>query len=72
MAAPVKVVSKTPDVLTIRQSESDEKRGRAVRKEAERIGKLTRERDEAGRACAKNPENDACARFDEINEEIGG
>jgi hypothetical protein len=64
VTAPVKVVSKTADVLTTSQSEADEKRGRAVRKEEERIGKLSRERDKAQRACAKNPESDACARVD--------
>jgi hypothetical protein len=62
VTAPVKVVSKTADVLTTSQSEADEKRGRAIRKEEERIGKLARERDKAQRACAKNPESDACAR----------
>jgi hypothetical protein len=62
VTAPVKVVSKTADVLTTSQSEADEKRGRAVRKEEERIGKLSRERDKAERKCAKNPESDACAR----------
>jgi hypothetical protein len=72
VTAPVKVISKTADVLTTSQSEADEKRGRAVRKEEERIGKLARERDKAQRACAKNPESDACARVDELNDEIGG
>jgi hypothetical protein len=33
---PVKVVSKTADVLTTSQSEADEKRGRAIRKQEER------------------------------------
>jgi hypothetical protein len=71
VTAPVKVVSKTADVLTTSQSEADEKRGRAVRKEEERTGKLARERDKAQRACGKNPESDACARVDELNDEIG-
>jgi hypothetical protein len=71
VTAPVKVVSKTADVLTTSQSEGDEKRGRAVRKEEERIGKLSRERDKAQRACAKNPESEACERADELNDEIG-
>jgi hypothetical protein len=72
VTAPVKVVSKTADVLTTSQSEADEKRGRAVRKEEERTGKLSRERDKAQRACAKNPDSDACVRVDELNDEIGG
>ncbi len=62
VTAPSKVVSKTADVLTTSQSEADEKRGRAVRKEEERTGKLARQRDKAQRACAKNPESDACGR----------
>ncbi len=45
---PVKVVSKTADVLTTSQSEADEKRGRAIRKQEEREAKERRraERDE--------------------------
>ena len=39
---PVKAVSKTADVLTTSQSEADEKRGRAVRKREECIGKEDR------------------------------
>jgi hypothetical protein len=62
VTAPVKVVSKTADVLTTSQSEADEKRGRKLRKDEERIGKLARERDKAQRACAKNPGSGACAR----------
>lgn len=72
VTAPVKVVSKTADVLTTSQFEADEKRGREVRKGEERIGKLARDRDKAQRACAKNPESDACPRADELNNEIGG
>jgi hypothetical protein len=72
VTAPVKVVSKTADVLTTSQSEADEKRGRAVRKEEERTGKLSRERDKARRECAKNPESDACGRADKLNDQIGG
>ena len=45
---PVKVASKTVDVLTTSQSEADEKRGRAIRKREECIGKEQRraEREE--------------------------
>lgn len=71
VTAPVKVVSKTADVLTTSQSEADEKRGRAVRKDEERVGKLTRERDKAQRECNKNPESEACTRADELSEQIG-
>lgn len=70
VTAPVKVVSKTADVLTTSQSEADEKRGRAIRKEEERIGKLARERYKAQRECAKNPESEACDRLERLNDEI--
>jgi hypothetical protein len=39
---PVKAASKTVDVLTTSQSEADEKRGRAMRKREECIGKEDR------------------------------
>jgi hypothetical protein len=39
---PVKAASKTVDVLTTSQSEADEKRGRALRKREECIGKEDR------------------------------
>ena len=48
---PVKAASKTVDVMTTSQSEADEKRGRAIRKQEEREGKearrLERERKRA-------------------------
>ena len=40
---PVKAASKTMDVLTTSQSEADEKRGRAIRKREECIGKEDRD-----------------------------
>ena len=39
---PIKAASKTVDVLTTSQSEADEKRGRAIRKREECIGKEDR------------------------------
>ena len=39
---PVKAASKTVDLATTSQSEADEKRGRAIRKEEERAGKEAR------------------------------
>jgi hypothetical protein len=39
VTAPVRVVSKTADVLTTSQSEADEKRGRQVRKQEEKIAR---------------------------------
>ena len=40
--APVRVASKAVDLATTSQSEADEKRGRAMRKHEEQIGKLER------------------------------
>jgi hypothetical protein len=46
---PVKAASKTVDVLTTSQSEADEKRGRAIRKREECIGKEDRRAARADR-----------------------
>ena len=46
---PVKVASKTVDVMTTSQSEADEKRGRAIRKREECIGKEQRRAEREGR-----------------------
>jgi len=46
---PVKAASKTVDVLTTSQSEADEKRGRAIRKHEECLGKEERDARKAGR-----------------------
>jgi hypothetical protein len=43
---PVKAVSKGVDLATTSQSEADEKRGRALRKEEEKAGKAAREAEE--------------------------
>jgi hypothetical protein len=47
---PVKAASKTVDVLTTSQSEADEKRGRAIRKREECIGKEDRRAARQNRA----------------------
>lgn len=69
ITAPVKIVSKTADVLTKSQSESDEKRGRELRKREENLGKLARQRDKAGDRCADGDE-DACKKAADISEQI--
>jgi hypothetical protein len=69
VTAPVKVVSKTADVMTTSQSEADEKRGRALRKQEERLGKLARKRDDAREDCADGDE-EACARYEALESEI--
>ena len=73
VTAPVKVVSKTADVMTTSQSEADEKRGRALRKQEERLGKLARKRDEAREDCADG-DREAVARGEvgEDEEDRGG
>lgn len=51
VTAPVRVASKAVDLATTSQSEADEKRGRALRKEEEQIGKLRRQYDKQLDAC---------------------
>ncbi len=62
VTAPVKIVSGGVDLLTTSQSESDEKRGRALRHRDERLGKLSRVRDEYGKKCAKKGKEQDCRR----------
>lgn len=69
VTAPIKVVSKTADVLTTSQSEADEKRGREMRKREERLGKLARQRDEARADCDDGKEK-ACERVEALDAEI--
>ena len=69
VTAPVKVVSKTADVMTTSQSEADEKRGRALRKQEERLGKLARKRDGAREDCADG-DQEACERYEALESEI--
>jgi len=66
---PVKVASKGVDAATTSQSESDEKRGREMRKREERIGKLSRERDKLSRKCAAGNRN-ACHDLEVIDDEL--
>ena len=53
---PVKVASAGVDAVTVSQSEADEKRGRAMRKHEECLGKEARKADKQGR----EPNPDAC------------
>ncbi|MCF8471978.1 MAG: hypothetical protein K9G27_04190 [Sphingomonadaceae bacterium] len=75
VTAPVKIVSKTADVLTTSQSESDEKRGRDMRKREEKVGKLSRQLKKAQERCADG-DSDACEKArdirDQIDDERGG
>ncbi|WP_333568523.1 hypothetical protein [Sphingorhabdus sp.] len=71
----MKIVSKTADVLTTSQSESDEKRGRDMRKREEKVGKLSRQLKKAQERCADG-DSDACEKArdirDQIDDERGG
>ncbi len=69
VTAPIKIVSKTADVLTTSQSESDEKRGKELRKKEERLGKLARDRDKQVKKCEKG-DGDACQQAEAIDEAI--
>jgi Tfp pilus assembly protein PilN len=69
VTAPVKIVSKSADVLTTSQSESDEKRGRDLRKREETLGKLTRQRDRAREKC-ENGAEEACAKATQLDDQI--
>lgn len=70
VTAPVKIVSGGVDLMTTSQSESDEKRGRAMRQREEKLGKLSRERDEYGAKCRKKGKEDDCRRAAEADAEI--
>jgi len=54
---PVKVVSSGVDAVTTSQSEADEKRGRAIRKEEERLGRERRALEQRCRAGRARPED---------------
>lgn len=68
VTAPVKIVSKTADVLTTSQSEADEKRGREVRQNEERLGKLERRRSKLAQRCREDRE--ACAELEQVDDQI--
>lgn len=69
VTAPVKIVSKTADVLTTSQSESDEKRGREMRKREEKLGKLARQREKLVKKCEKG-DSDACQNAEALDAAI--
>ena len=57
--APVRIVSKGVDLATTSQSESDENRGREIRRQEERLGKLERDYEKQLDAC-KDGNRRAC------------
>ena len=50
---PVKAVSAGVDAVTTSQAEADQRRGRRIREEEERLGRLARR-------CARNPDREQC------------
>ena len=54
---PVKAVSAGVDAATTSQAEADQRRGRQIREEEERLGRLARR-------CRRNPEREECAELD--------
>jgi translation initiation factor 2B subunit (eIF-2B alpha/beta/delta family) len=69
ITAPIKIVSKTADVLTTSQSESDQNRGKKLRKQEEELGKLARKRNKYQSKC-DNGDDDACQSLDEVDAKI--
>lgn len=65
VTAPVRVASKGFDMATTSQSESDEKRGRDLRRREERLGQLERQYNNHTKQCMRGDE-EACqaARLD--------
>jgi hypothetical protein len=68
VTAPIKIVSKAADVMTTSQSESDEKRGRDIRKKEETLGKLSRKIEKAKDKCEDGNKN-ACDEASILSEE---
>lgn len=66
---PVRAASKGVDLMTTSQSERDEKRGREMRKQEERLGKLSRQYDDAMDDCEDGSRR-ACDRARNIYAEM--
>ncbi len=67
--APVRVAAKAVDLATTSQSESDEQRGRELRRREERLGQLEREYGRYAGRCAKG-DGDSCRRAELARAEI--
>lgn len=67
--APVRVAGKAVDVATTSQSEADEKRGKNLRKQEERLGNLQRDKNKADRKCARGDQK-ACDDAQDIADDI--
>lgn len=69
VTAPVRVGARAVDLATTSQSESDENRGREIRRREERLGKLEREYQEQAEDC-EDGDRGACRDARETYEEI--
>lgn len=69
VTAPVKAVSRGVDLATTSQSESDEARGREIRKREERMGELERAYGKAMDRCGEG-DDEACDRAQAIRAEM--
>ena len=59
---PVKVASAGVDAVTTSQAEADQRRGRQIREEEERLGRLARR-------CRRNPDREECRELDRLPEQ---
>jgi hypothetical protein len=66
---PVRAASRAVDVATVSQSERDEARGRELRQQEERLGKLDRLYRKQSAACEQG-DSEACAQRDATGREI--
>lgn len=69
VTAPVKMVGKAVDFATVSQSEKDERRGRELREDEERLGKLERRYDQQQKDC-DNGDRRACEKARETYAEL--
>ncbi len=69
VTAPIKIASKSVDLLTTSQSEKDEKRGRNLRQRDENMGRLSREYDYETARC-NNGNAKACNKAEALEAEI--
>ena len=69
VTAPVKAAGQVVDWSTTSQDEADRHRGRAMREREERLGKLSRQRDNAADKCERG-DHEQCRRAEVLNHEI--
>ncbi len=69
VTAPIRVGARAVDLATTSQSESDENRGREIRRREERLGKLEREYREQSEDC-EDGSRSACRNAEETRAEM--